>query len=741
MATNNRLPKAPSAQDPKDWQNALIAHLCVFDELCQKHDIKYFLAFGGLLGAIRHRGFIPWDNDVDVMLTEAEYEKLLALHKQGLFPEGYTLVDRTTEKDYPLLFGRFVNTKTSCPLSTSSFNGGVHGVFIDVFILYPLPSDPVAQDNALAAFLVWEQMTCWIKRRSKYRNQLFVDRWMAAKEFEAVHGREAALEKVERDFRELSPDFSEAEWCLHGSGGAFNGFCRMKTEWFSNSKRVKFEDVELAAPVGDLEFLDARYGSGWRLLPKGERFQPYSCASLSIPGNVITADYMRLINENEAKATLSHLTNLLMKESVLLRNSAVPHIQTSAKLYAEQLERKYGGSPWLKAFDADSIPTVSRADAARACEELSEIIDLRTIREFKRWRLLPPISEDLLFTALWAQFIDGDDFWTVQSVIKLWKEYNVPGCVCTSPRAVLLENALDQCAKLYNGIDRGEIEVIRACTAELERICPACVHTTVGRAWLRADDPAAQDELSGILQEPIGKHEYLQLLAGKMKLESGDHDEALSLLSSLAADTNDGMILIHIRDLADRFDLNIDTTAKSLPKPEIPEGEPPVERPKLPSIRSYGIKSLTPSIISTSSSSRKQRKALKRLREEISPLQERYNRYREIRRITNERLVVWEQVYPLEPELEAALEAEDFSKAKKIIKPYVNAAYRLFDATGFGLYVDELTFRAAQRVFENDRGADFLKQFTENIPACHREEDFADMLRRYQVQHPYFNPA
>ena len=120
MATNNRQPKAPSAQDPKDWQNALIAHLCVFDELCQKHGIKYFLAFGGLLGAIRHQGFIPWDNDVDVMLTEAEYEKLLALHKQGLFPEGYTLVDRTTEKDYPLLFGRFVNTKTSCPLSTSS---------------------------------------------------------------------------------------------------------------------------------------------------------------------------------------------------------------------------------------------------------------------------------------------------------------------------------------------------------------------------------------------------------------------------------------------------------------------------------------------------------------------------------------------------------------------------------------------------------------------------------------------
>ena len=286
MADISSLNYAPDACKPADWQAALLKHLVAFDELCRENDIEYFLAFGGLLGAVRHKGFIPWDNDVDVVMTEAEYAKLLEVARAGKLPEGFAFVDRSTEEDYPLLFGRFVDTRSSCPLSTSSFNGGIHGMFIDVFILFPLPDDPIAQEQAVTCFLVWEQLTCWVKRRSKYRTQAFCDKWLEIKEFEAAHGRKAALEEIESQFRALSPEFGSSVWCLHGSGGMYNGFPRLKTEWFSQAVYMQFEDVQLAAPIGAVGFLESRYGSGWRELLGGEKFTAYSCGNLNVAGSL-----------------------------------------------------------------------------------------------------------------------------------------------------------------------------------------------------------------------------------------------------------------------------------------------------------------------------------------------------------------------------------------------------------------------------------------------------------------------
>lgn len=53
--------------------------LLEFDKICKKHNIKYFLMFGSILGAVRHSGFIPWDDDLDVGLLRADYDKLLSV--------------------------------------------------------------------------------------------------------------------------------------------------------------------------------------------------------------------------------------------------------------------------------------------------------------------------------------------------------------------------------------------------------------------------------------------------------------------------------------------------------------------------------------------------------------------------------------------------------------------------------------------------------------------------------------
>ena len=53
-----------------------------FDDFCEAHEIEYMLSFGTLLGAVRHHGFIPWDDDIDLMLTRPNFEKLYALQSE-----------------------------------------------------------------------------------------------------------------------------------------------------------------------------------------------------------------------------------------------------------------------------------------------------------------------------------------------------------------------------------------------------------------------------------------------------------------------------------------------------------------------------------------------------------------------------------------------------------------------------------------------------------------------------------
>lgn len=73
----------------QDFKNALLGVLSEFHEFCEQHQLRYYLIGGGLIGALRHKGFIPWDDDVDVAMPREDYEKFLALKDE--MPEGYKL--------------------------------------------------------------------------------------------------------------------------------------------------------------------------------------------------------------------------------------------------------------------------------------------------------------------------------------------------------------------------------------------------------------------------------------------------------------------------------------------------------------------------------------------------------------------------------------------------------------------------------------------------------------------------
>lgn len=123
----------------------LLDLLCEFDRVCKKHNLQYTLDSGTLLGAVRHKGFIPWDNDIDVIMTRSEYNKLCQI-AQTEFTHPYFWQNNQTDIGSLRRHGQLRNSETTYILTDEMCDGKPlftfnQGVFLDVFILDEVPDD------------------------------------------------------------------------------------------------------------------------------------------------------------------------------------------------------------------------------------------------------------------------------------------------------------------------------------------------------------------------------------------------------------------------------------------------------------------------------------------------------------------------------------------------------------------------------------------------------------------------
>ncbi len=140
-------------------QEKIFEIMKTFDRMCRDHGLHYYMLGGTMLGAVRHKGFIPWDDDADFGVPRKDYERLLELQADSV-PEGYRLRHFTKEEGVPYAFIRLEDERTTYVEARRSGNGYAGGVYIDIF--------PLDGDTNVLPLRIFKELNVNFKKKLLY---------------------------------------------------------------------------------------------------------------------------------------------------------------------------------------------------------------------------------------------------------------------------------------------------------------------------------------------------------------------------------------------------------------------------------------------------------------------------------------------------------------------------------------------------------------------------------------------
>lgn len=251
----------------REIQEVLLGILKELDGFCRSHDIRYSIAGGTLLGALRHKGFIPWDDDADVIMPRPDYDRFVALFNKEC-TSHYHLLTQERKKDK-----WYVNTYSKLEdSSTESHEPGLvgvakFGVNIDIFPVDGLPDDPEEQMRII-------RRTMHYKRRIVLRQKTFLHLFLPHQgpPLAFFGAKTKSLDKWLSLADELlrSHDFSTSNYAA-----AICGLYAKKEifprQMFEEYAEYSFEGVPLMGLKKADEYLTSLYGDWHQLPPESER--------------------------------------------------------------------------------------------------------------------------------------------------------------------------------------------------------------------------------------------------------------------------------------------------------------------------------------------------------------------------------------------------------------------------------------------------------------------------------------
>lgn len=255
-----------------DLHSAQLDILKEVKRVCNNNNLRYYLAFGTCLGAVRHKGFIPWDSDIDIFMYIDDVDKFVAL--QSEFNKEYFIQTRKNDPGFGATCLRVRKSNTTFiekDLNDQDIN---HGVWIDVYPMYYCPkSNLKKQIYILLSFFnrllvinrVPKNHGNGVKVFSKIVLSLIPDRL-----------KKLMTKRIESSLRNNKN--SDEVFHFFGETLKLNNSDISKTAWFKEPKDLEFEGELFSGPTFPDKYLEKTYGDYMKLPPKEEQILKFDGA-------------------------------------------------------------------------------------------------------------------------------------------------------------------------------------------------------------------------------------------------------------------------------------------------------------------------------------------------------------------------------------------------------------------------------------------------------------------------------
>lgn len=243
--------------DQKVIQSAQLKILKEIDRVCKQNNIAYWLAFGTAIGAVRHQGFIPWDDDIDIFMLAKDLEKLEKY--QDCFSKNVFIQSRRTDPEYGLMITRVRDSNTTLIENSEKDRDINHGIFVDIYPLYNVPLNKIAQmaffaNSLLARLLLYGKVPKHHGLLMKIGSRIIL----------ACTSEKFRKNQVERIYRDMINQ-PETGYLSYAYGSKTNRV--FPKEYFLPSITVQFEDINVPIQKNYDEILTEIYGDYMKLPP------------------------------------------------------------------------------------------------------------------------------------------------------------------------------------------------------------------------------------------------------------------------------------------------------------------------------------------------------------------------------------------------------------------------------------------------------------------------------------------
>ena len=245
----------------------------IVGRICEKYHIRYFAEWGTLLGAVRHGGRIPWDDDIDICMLREDYDKFCEVAEKEL-PKECCFWDHRSTDNYDNLVGRVINSSVHVVEGEllEKYHGYPFVAGIDIFWLDCLPAGEHAQEEFLRIYQYTNQLINWIKQSERGDAVIKPDELeYHIRKLEKMCGAKIDCGKsIRKQLYQIQEWAGESACEKNGSNEVTNlpawrnnQNYRLPKICYDNVLWMPFENTKLPLPVGYDELLPLKYGNEW----------------------------------------------------------------------------------------------------------------------------------------------------------------------------------------------------------------------------------------------------------------------------------------------------------------------------------------------------------------------------------------------------------------------------------------------------------------------------------------------